>query len=127
MTFRTGDTQANAFLKADGSHVSPNGIFVVSTLSFRDLRALNVVVVATKVGSQSIVIPAKLLNASVLIVVGGGGGAFAGGAGGGVRRTPQGTPWARVPCGVPVKRPLPRVYSTSTEYPVRTAAVPSTL
>ena len=40
MTFQSGDTQANAFLKADGSHVSPNGIFVVSTIAFREIRSI---------------------------------------------------------------------------------------
>ena len=38
MTFPSGDTQNNSFLKAGGLHVSPGGIFVVSTLSFRDIQ-----------------------------------------------------------------------------------------
>ena len=44
MTFHSGDTQANAFLKADGSHLSPNGIFVVSTLSFSDIRVPGMII-----------------------------------------------------------------------------------
>ncbi len=83
MTFRNGDTQANAFLRADGTHVAPSGIFTASPSSFSDLQASRIVVVAKQVGAQSIVVPTKLVNASVLIVGGGGGGAFAGGGGGG--------------------------------------------
>ena len=83
MTFPSGDTQNNSFLKAGGLHVSPGGIFVVSTLSFRDIQASNVVVVVKKTGTSTIVIQNTLQNAEVLIVGGGGGGSFSAGGGGG--------------------------------------------
>ena len=63
MTFRNGDTQANAFMRADGTHVAPSGIFTTSPSSFSDLQASRIVVVAKQVGAQSILVPTKLVNA----------------------------------------------------------------
>lgn len=39
LTFQSGDTQSSTFLKADGSHIAPNGIYATSTVSFADAQA----------------------------------------------------------------------------------------
>jgi hypothetical protein len=39
LTFSSGDTQSSTFIKADGSHIAPNGIYATSTVSFADAQA----------------------------------------------------------------------------------------